>query len=59
MGLKSSDLLAFPLSAELHQELHDKGWKAWEEKYGSQWVFVAKTMLAAFEIGLITIKGLK
>jgi hypothetical protein len=49
MGLKSSDLLAFPLSSELHDELHRYGWKAWEEIHGSQWRFVAKTLHEAME----------
>lgn len=52
MGLKSSDYLAFPLSPQLHKELHDHGWKAWEEKYGSQWRFVAETMHQILE-GLV------
>ena len=49
MGLKSSDLLAFPLCPELHDELHRQGWKAWEEVHGSQWRFVAKTLHDAME----------
>lgn len=49
MGLKSSDLLAFPLCPELHRELHDHGWKAWEELHGSQWKYVAKTLHDAME----------
>jgi hypothetical protein len=49
MGLKSSDFLAFPLSPELHRELHDHGWKTWEDKHGSQWRFVAETMHRVLE----------
>ena len=49
MGLKSSDMLAIPLSPEIHGELHNHGWKAWEEKYGSQWEFVTRTLLQAIE----------
>lgn len=51
MGMKASDYYSFPLSPELHRELHDHGWKAWEEKYGSQWRFVAETMHQILEEG--------
>lgn len=44
MGGKSCDLLAFPLWHEIHTELHNHGWKRWEEKYGSQWEYAATTM---------------
>lgn len=53
MGLKASDWYAFPLSPLLHRELHDRGWKEWEEKYGCQWRFVAQTMHQAAEEGIL------
>lgn len=53
MGLKASDFLAFPLCPELHQELHDHGWKQWEELHDSQWKHVAKTMHLALEQGVL------
>lgn len=34
MGTKAPDYLQMPLCHMLHQELHDKGWKAFEAKYG-------------------------
>ena len=46
MGTKSGDDLAFPLSFEVHRELHDIGYKSWEDKYGSQWLYVEKTQQA-------------
>lgn len=49
MGLKSSDLLAFPLCPELHDELHRHGYKQWEELHGSQWKYVAMTLHAVME----------
>jgi hypothetical protein len=49
MGLKASDLFAFPLTRFEHIELHQHGWKTWEEKHGSQWRFVAETLHRAVE----------
>lgn len=47
-GMKAPDLLQIALSHKLHTELHDKGWKAFELKYGrSQWSMVAETALTA------------
>jgi hypothetical protein len=47
MGTKAPDYLTFPLTRDEHTELHNIGYKAWEEIYGSQWKFVAETMLLA------------
>lgn len=44
MGTKTSDYWAFPLTRGEHSELHHIGWKAWEERYGSQWKYVALTL---------------
>ncbi len=53
MGLKASDMFAFPLTRMEHDELHRKGWKTWEERYGSQWRFVAETLHKAIEEGVL------
>lgn len=50
MGTKSSDYYAFPLRSDIHQELHNQGWRAFEEKYGSQWQFAAETQAKWMEI---------
>lgn len=47
MGMKSSDYYAIPLSPEIHRELHDHGWRTWEDRYGSQWRYVAATLQQA------------
>lgn len=45
MGSKSPDWAQIALTHELHSELHDKGWKAFEVKYGrTQKSMVAETM---------------
>jgi hypothetical protein len=47
MGTKVTDYWTFPLTRDEHTELHSMGWKAWEEKYGSQMKFVMETMYLA------------
>ena len=45
MGIKAGDHLQMALTHELHQELHDKSWKAFEKKYGrTQKSMVAETL---------------
>ncbi|AUR86953.1 protein of unknown function DUF968 [Vibrio phage 1.091.O._10N.286.52.B12] len=45
MGSKSPDWAQIALTHDLHSELHDKGWKAFEDKYGrTQKSMVAETM---------------
>jgi len=44
MGTKVTDIWTFPLTRGEHTELHNIGWRAWEEKYGDQWKFVSKTL---------------
>ena len=45
MGTKAPDFLQMALSHELHTELHDKGWKSFESKYGyTQKELTAQTM---------------
>lgn len=55
VGGKTSDFLAFPLSATLHQHgrdaLHVTGHKPWEEKFGSQLEFSLRTLLQAIHEG--------
>lgn len=54
MGTKVSDYLTFPLTRLEHDRLHRMGWKAWEEIHGSQWRFVAMTLLRAIDEGKLT-----
>ena len=53
MGLKASDLFAFPLTHLEHMELHQHGYKAWEEIHGSQWRYIAETLHQAAEEGVL------
>jgi len=52
-GQKVTDYWAFPLTRDEHTELHNMGYKAWEEKYGSQWRFVSETLLLAIAEGVL------
>lgn len=54
MGTKSPDWAQMALTHELHQELHDKGWKAFETKYGrTQKSMAAETMAKLQSDGVI------
>lgn len=53
MATKASDLFTFPLTRGEHTELHNGGWKIWEDIYGSQWKFVAETLAKAIEEGVL------
>ena len=53
MGTKVTDIWTFPLTRDEHTELHNIGWKAWEEKYGSQWKHVAETIHLAMIEGVL------
>lgn len=45
MGTKSSDIYQIALEHSKHQELHDKGWRSFEKKYGrTQKSMCAETM---------------
>lgn len=51
--VKAPDWAVFPLTREEHEEFHKIGWRTWEEKYGSQWEFVARTMAQAIIDGVL------
>lgn len=54
MGTKQPDYLQMAISHELHQELHDKGWRSFEKKYGrTQKSMVAETMGKLHADGII------
>ncbi len=51
---KCSDLFCIPLRHELHQELHQIGWKSFEKKYNvCQVSTVLKTLQRAFAEGVL------
>ena len=52
MGTKESDLFTFPLSRKEYILLHEDV-KLWEEKHGSQWMWVAITIHQAITDGVI------
>ena len=53
MGRTAPDCFAFPLTRDEHTELHNIGWKAWEEIHGDQWEFVAHTLHQAIIEGVL------
>ncbi len=56
MGLKGSDVICMPLRHSLHMELHQMGWKSFEEKHNfSQLEAVIDTIVKAEKAGVITI----
>lgn len=56
MGSKSPDWAQMALTHDLHSELHDKGWKAFEDKYGrTQLSMVAETLLTLHGLGLVDV----
>ena len=56
MGTKSPDWAQMALTHELHQELHDKGWKSLEEKYGrTQKSMVSETLAKLHSEGLVNV----
>ena len=57
-ALKSSELSQIPLKHDLHQELHDIGWKSFEDKYNfSQLDWMIRTIFRAEKDGQINIGG--
>lgn len=58
-GTKAPDHLQMALTHELHTELHDHGWKQFEEKYGkTQKQMVAETIVTAHAKGYLNIAKL-
>jgi hypothetical protein len=54
IGKKGSDLTCIPLAHELHMELHNSGWRSFEQKYNmSQIEMVIQTILKAEADGII------
>jgi hypothetical protein len=59
MALKQPDQLQMALSHELHTQIHNMGWKAFEEAYGrTQKSMVAETIIAAHALGRLNIEKL-
>jgi hypothetical protein len=54
--MKPPDWATYPMTRAEHTHFHNIGWRTWEEKHGSQWEYVAKTLGRALEQGIITIK---
>ena len=54
MGTKASDLFTFPLCRSHHDELH-RCISEFEEKHGSQWMWVALTIHQAVTDGAISL----
>lgn len=54
VGTKAPDYLQIAITHDLHQELHQHGWKAFEDKYGiCQKVMATETALALHAHGVI------
>lgn len=57
--VKAPDFLQMALKHELHQELHQMGWKAFEKKYAvQQRVMVVETLIGAHAGGRLNIDEL-
>lgn len=55
-GKKASDLTCIPIRHDLHQELHQIGWKSFEKKYNiSQVECMVRTILQAEKDGVLKI----
>lgn len=50
---KPSDYFTIPLTHDEHTHFHNIGWQSWEEKYGSQWKFIAQTLERAVREGVL------
>ena len=58
MAKKGSDIACIPLRHSYHQELHDIGWKSFEDKYNfSQLDWMIRTIFRAEKDGQINIGG--
>lgn len=59
MGTKAPDWAQMALTHEFHSELHDKGWKAFEAKYGrTQKSMVAEVVVKLHEQRVIRMNDL-
>lgn len=59
MGTKAPDWAQIAITHNLHQELHNHGWKAFEEKYGvDQKVMVVETLLTLHANRVVNINEL-
>lgn len=45
MSRKVDDRYTFALCRMCHTKLHDRGYKVWEADFGSQWRWVARTLV--------------
>lgn len=60
MGTKAPDFLQMALTHDLHQELHDHGWKAFEQKYGrTQRSMVAETVIKLIADGVVDLEAIE
>jgi len=50
-GVKASDYMTIPLTRTEHTHLHNIGYNAWEEIYGSQINHVVDTLMEAIKQG--------
>lgn len=51
LGLRVDDLFTLPLCRPHHDELHRKGWKEWEDNYGSQHFHCMRTLAKRISSG--------
>ena len=52
-GTKCADIFTFPMTREEHTILHNMGWQSWENEYGSQLLYVCRTIEQAVRDGVI------
>jgi alpha-galactosidase len=52
---KCSDYLSMPLTDQEHRDLHDMGWRQWEQTYGkTQHQLVVETLMEALRLGILS-----
>lgn len=60
IGTKAPDFLQCAITNDLHRELHDHGWKAFERKYGrTQQSLVAETVIKLQSYGIIDLEAIE
>lgn len=52
MGTKNSDLMAMPICRNCHEEIH-RDVKAWEELFGSQWMWICMSLHQGISEGIL------